>query len=407
MSSSNPTSTEERGGAEEASEGASESLEESLEALMTEAREAAASASIPSALPHAAVPVEMVTTELQLPIPPEAVRPPDELAPPVVDPAALAEGTLSVELSTEQVDAQMVAAAEPAIAEATEPPLTGAVAAPLVSAEEAPWTADAPPPEEEVEADGLVEEIASPSRSELEAITKEAVRSELAPPAFPDDDEGDEDRTVLSPMPIEADPPSPSLDLLAARAPVPRPVLPEQTEPVRVSLGRLPVAPRPRIADAVESIKRVAGHRVNASVAQLAIVVLASSVVGASAVRLFGHRGGEATAQATPARLLDGPSEVAPPRLPEIAPLPAVVEGAPAVPQAEPEPLKQKTALRPKLRLPHPATTTVATTAPDRPADSSAEGVAAPRPVPLKKPAVKARTRHVAQQGTWVDPFGD
>jgi hypothetical protein len=226
---------------------------------------------------------------------------------------------------------------------------------------------------------------------------------------------GDDDRTMISALPPEVEPPPVRLPAPALASPEKvRRVTPtwpgtETVKPGPQQFGRLP---RPPSRGWFQTARQVASHRVNASVAQLAIVVVSATAFGAAAVRVLGPvapaiAGAEAIT--IPERPTQPHFESLPPRPPEIAPLPSpvaeTVEPAP-VPEVEkpkPRPVRRRVA----RAAPPPAPAADAT------ADHSGEAAPAdpgsrPAAPARKAAATKARTRHVAQQaGTWVDPFGD
>jgi hypothetical protein len=232
------------------------------------------------------------------------------------------------------------------------------------------------------------------------------------PPVF--DEVGDDDRTTISAAPPEVEPhparlPAPSFaGLDKVRRVTPTWPGTETVNPSSQRFGRLP---RPPVRSWVRMARQVAGHRVNASVAQLAIVVVFATTFGAVVVRALGPGApGSAGAQAimVPERLDEAHFRALPPRPPEIAPLPAtaieVIEAAPPVEEEQP---KVRPARKRALRAPTGAVATDVT------AERGAEAAAGSPPSQPAAPARRAgtarpRTRHVAQQGgAWVDPFGD
>jgi hypothetical protein len=208
---------------------------------------------------------------------------------------------------------------------------------------------------------------------------------------------GDADRTVISAMPPVVEP-EPFV--------APYPPLSWATTPVRkteiISRPTLQARTTPSFGQRLLS---VAGKRVQTSVAQLGIVVLAASVLGGAAVKALDR--GVPDEAAMPRKLvLPQSSKVrvdvaTAPRPPEIAPLPPHVDEAP---EATPRPVVtiEPTPRRAAKVKPKPAAPPVA------PATEVA-AVEAPKPTPVVKKAAapsKPRTRRVAQHTDWVDPFG-
>jgi hypothetical protein len=232
----------------------------------------------------------------------------------------------------------------------------------------------------------------------------------LAP--LPAPDFGEDERTVISPLPPEVEP-APARG--AAAPEKPRRITPTWPGTQTVQAQRQPIGrlPRPPAHNWFTTVRTVANHRVNASVAQLAIVVVSATAFGAAAVRVLAPGAPAATVGLESTTVPERPAplhfESLPPRPPEIAPLPPpmaeVPEGQPTVEPEKPRPRPSRT-----RRLARAAPAVVAGEAvADKPAaEATAADPAAQPAAPAKKAAPKGRTRHVAQQGgTWVDPFGD
>jgi hypothetical protein len=420
--SSDSTSTEKPGGAEDRGpEDAIESLDQSLEAIMKEVQQAdgpvggEAIGTSPEAVePGDPAPAETVTADVEMPIPSEAFRPDRDTA----ENAAVELAALSSELepppespppddpfadlAIEEVEAEAVVESILATAgtrdESAELPSEETVD-PMAAAE--PARADELPPSDEALLANIVLPAAHTAPSAVEALP--ALMPEV----------GDDDRTMISALPPEVEPAPVRLPAPTFSAPEKaRRVTPtwpgtETVKPTVQPIGRLP---RPPSRGLLRTVREVASHRVNASVAQLAIVVVSATAFGAAAVRVLGpgataNPGAEAIV--VPERPAQPHFESLPPRPPEIAPLPSapveVIEPAAVVEVEKPKarPVRKRVA-RP---APPPA-------APEATAERAAEPAAADpsshAAAPAKKaPAAKPRpTRHVAQQG-WVDPFGD
>jgi hypothetical protein len=229
-----------------------------------------------------------------------------------------------------------------------------------------------------------------------------------APPA---DRPGFEDEeTVISEMsPIEAPPrlPPPQVPAETGRRITPPWPGTAAVDPPRHPIGRLPRAPARGV---MYRVRQVANHRVNATVAQLAIVVVSATALGAAAVRMFGPSliipaAPEPTIM--PESVAQPHFESLPPRPPEIAPLPSAVdipEPVEEVEQPRARPGRRTRAARP--------TVAAAAAGGDATAEQTgnpAAGEPPTRTAPAAKKTTPARprTRRVAQQSAWVDPFGD
>jgi hypothetical protein len=268
----------------------------------------------------------------------------------------------------------------------------------------APAFAEDAPPSDEVLLANIVLPAAFSSTPSM-IVAGESARSHSL------EEVGDEDRTTISSLP-------PEIALAPARLPAPifaasekvRRVTPtwpgtETVTPAPQQFGRLP---RPPVRGWVRMARQVAGHRVNTSVAQLAIVVVSATAFGAAAGHLMNPAppaNQAAAAAMIPDRAEDLHLKALPPRPPEIAPLPpAVVE------VVDPQPIEVE---QPKPRLARKRVIRVQAPAGDVTAERGAEAAAADptsqtAAPPRKTTAAKPRTRHVAQQGgAWVDPFGD
>jgi hypothetical protein len=269
-------------------------------------------------------------------------------------------------------------------------PGPGALAAVLPN--EAAETKDAPPPSDE----DLLHNIVLPP----------GVKG--APTPGPTIQIGDADRTIISEMP-----PVPEPDV------APYPPLSWATQPVRKTeiIPRQTLQAR-RSVPIGERIRSIAGRQVQTSVAQLALLVVAASVMGAAAIKAVDRESFEpvaSTPKLVPAMKTNTRIDVATaPRPPEIAPLPSHVDEVKPVAPSEPvtiEPAPRRVARKPKP-APAPAVTAEANTtkpAPEpaaKPVAAAKPAPAAKKPAPVAAPASKPRSRRVAQHTDWVDPFG-
>jgi hypothetical protein len=434
-----------------------ETLDQSLDEIMKEVQQAEAAA---------AQPPESVTAEIRLPIPAEAVRPPDdrqlsadappaaaEESAPAADVRTTAEVAIAQIMESADADQAPVEPAEPAMAaEATTAPASEVVTS--AATEIAEPAAEAPAPAapsaesrssenafdelsfDDVEAEVVVESLMAsgsgeinveslgiaPPRTPEEVLDKVVVPpagSELAPSptelfSRPDGSlprlDFDDERTVISPAP-EPEPTRPAPALATPEKP--RRVTPTWpgTETVNPTASARPIGRLPRPpASPWSRVREVANHRVNASVAQLAIMVVSAIAFGAAAVRVMTPAAPIAAIEPTlaPERPPQPHFESLPPRPPEIAPLPSTVAEEPApAPAVEVEKPKPRPKVRARPRPAPVAPTAEAEVPPEKPVEAAP--AAAERPATSgKKPPAKPHTRHVAQQGTtWVDPFGD
>jgi hypothetical protein len=213
---------------------------------------------------------------------------------------------------------------------------------------------------------------------------------------------GDADRTVISEMPPE----NFHEDRVA-----PYPPLSWATQPVRkTEIITRPTLQTKRSVPIGQRVRSIAGRPVQTSVAQLALLVVAASVMGAAAIKAVDRDPSEPLAT-TPKLLVPAGSKAridvaTAPRPPEIAPLPSHVEEAKPIEASTPVTIEP--APRRVVRKVRPAPVAPEVAAAPKPAPEPVAKVAPPvkKPAPAASTATKPRTRRVAQHTDWVDPFG-
>jgi hypothetical protein len=314
----------------------------------------------------------------------DMVAPPEEakieLAPPAeISVAAPSEEAESGEiLDADALIDSMTPAPEPAAIEAAE-----AAAAELARTEESQaFAAPTPPSDEPPTDEEILDHVKLPPGATPMPLVATTASSEVPGSAL-----GDDDQTVISPMP-----------------PIPEPaVLPPP--PRFGSAWASPAADQtPSILLAQEGlgtkVRRVAVSRVQTSVATMAVVVIGSCALGAAVMRLASPAAPAPAIVAGPA-----PAKAEPAHAPDIAPLPAVATPAPAEPAKVAAPVVAEKTEKAQKPAPKPAP------AKAKPAPQGTHiALAAPapsKPAPAKaKPAAPAKPKKAAQGGNWVDPFG-
>jgi hypothetical protein len=211
---------------------------------------------------------------------------------------------------------------------------------------------------------------------------------------------GDADRTVISEMPPEHD------DRVASYPP-----LSWATQPVRkTEIITRPTLQAKRSVPIGTRVKSIAGRQVQTSVAQLALLVVAASVMGAAAIKAVDRDPSEPIAtvpKLVPASRTTRIDVATAPRPPEIAPLPSHVEEAKPIEASTPvtiEPAPRRVVRKAKPAAAPPAVEVAAVKPAPEPAVKPAPPVK--KAAPVAAPAAKPRTRRVAQHTDWVDPFG-
>jgi hypothetical protein len=304
-----------------------------------------------------------------------------------------------VELSIDELEAEAVVESILATARTTHHDAEQTLGAAPVNEEDAP-------PSDEV----LLANIVLPAGFGASSSSAAAESPRRTPSAF---DIGEDDRTTISALPPDIEPqptrlPAPGL-AASDRGRRVTPTWPG-TETVNPSLQQFGRLPRPPMRGWVRVARQVASHRVNATVAQLALVVVSATAFGAAAVRLMGPTASASTGAAAatvPERLDDARFKPLPPRPPEIAPLPptAVETVEPAQPI---EPEEKPKARSGRKHLARSSTTSVTGDATGERGGEVAADPPSQAAVTKKSAPARPRPRHVAQQGgAWVDPFGD
>jgi hypothetical protein len=308
--------------------------------------------------------------ELKLELPTLEAAPPAE-----VSVAALSEEPESGEiLDADALIDSMTPAPEPAAIEAAE-----AAAAELARTEESQAFAPPTPPSDEE----ILDQVKLPPGATPMPLLATTASSEVPGSAL-----GDDDQTVISPMPPIPEPavlpPPPRFGSAWASPPA------DQTPSILLTREGLGT-----------KVRKVVGSRVQTSVATMAIVVIGSCALGAAVMR--------AASPASPAAPVivagPAPAKAEPAHAPAIAPLPAVATPAPAEPAKAAPVVAEKTE---KAEKPAPAKPAPAKAKPaPRETHIALAAPAAAKPAPAKaKPAAPAKPKKAAQGGNWVDPFG-
>jgi hypothetical protein len=416
MSSSDLASPDKAISKELSSDEEIDSLDASLDAILSEAKESGEVPGLPAVEPPAAEAILVPPGEVQVAAEPTAA------AAAVDDDMETPLPVIVDELPTYKAFADEVAPAsaeDPGAELAAAAAVEGAPAAASATLEEVPAASAAKPDdeaEEIFEAEALVEsETPAPEVSDPASLA--ATQETPAQPAVPPTDDeilrhvvlppgttpaplagsalGDDDRTVISPMPPIPEP-----------APMP---------PLRPTWGATPVASEvtasiplsTRGGDGfTDKLLKLAGARVQTSVGMLAFVVVAASALGGVVVSLA-VGGGEPT---TTTKIVSPAATQSAAALPKEPALPPAVEpkieapaSAAAAPAVAEKPAAAKPAPRTVVAKPRPAPTRVALAAP-KPA---APAAAAPKPAAAAgaAAAAAAKSKKPAQGNNWVDPF--
>jgi hypothetical protein len=317
------------------------------------------------------------------------VAPPEEpkIELPTLEAAPPAEVSVSVTALSEEPESgeildadalidSMTPAPEPAAIEAAE-----AAAAELARTEESrAFPPPTPPSDEEI-----LEQVKLPPGATPMPLVATTGSSEVPGSAL-----GDDDQTVISPMP-----------------PIPEPAVLPPPPRFGSAWASPPADLTPSILLTREGlgtkIRKVAASRVQTSVATMAIVVIGSCALGAAVMRAAAPAA--PAAPATPMIVAGpAPAKAEPAHAPAIAPLPATPAPAEPVKAAPVVAEKTEKAEKPAAAKPAPAK---AKPAAPRETHIALAAPAAAKPAPGKaKPTAPAKPKKAAQGNNWVDPFG-
>ena len=333
----------------------------------------------------------------------DMVAPPDE---PKAAPAGEEDPAVAVAAASEEAESGEILDADALIDSMTPAPVLvdGEPAASLAKTEESQAFAAPPTPPSDEE---ILDQVKLPPGSTPMPLVMTTASLGQAPGAAL----GDDDQTVISPMP-----------------PIPEPAtLPPPRFTSAWATGASPASDlTPSILLAPEGlgtkIRKAAGSRVQTSVATLVVVVIASCGLGAAVMRLASPSG-----PATPLVVTaPAPAKAEPVHAPDIAPLPAAAATAPAEPAKPSKPAAvvaehadkaDKVEKAEKAEKTEKVAEKVEKPAPAKPAPTAAKAkpaaqgthiaLAAPKPTPAKRPAPAAKPKKApASSAGWVDPFG-